>query len=98
MLLIRRIRDLLYDQGFTISGASQPVDARPSCDDQAGDNAVVPPGDEPNRRQPAIGVETAGADPVVLEPLASTCPATTCNELPVRSALLKGRACRWRPV
>ena len=28
VLLIRRIRDLLYDQGFTISGARNKLDAR----------------------------------------------------------------------
>ncbi|MFH1044451.1 MAG: MerR family transcriptional regulator [Pseudomonadota bacterium] len=35
VLLIRRIRDLLYEQGFTISGARNRLDARASSGDQA---------------------------------------------------------------
>ncbi len=52
VLLIRRIRDLLYDQGFTISGArnrlsDQAQGARVAVDEGLGDGAVVaaaPPG------------------------------------------------------
>src|SRR5574340_1584751 len=40
VLLIRRIRDLLYDQGFTISGArnqlGEPVAEPPEASDQIG--------------------------------------------------------------
>ncbi|MDQ1831528.1 MerR family transcriptional regulator [Massilia scottii] len=41
VLLIRRIRELLYEQGFTISGARNKLDSRmgellaPPCDDDA---------------------------------------------------------------
>src|SRR5246500_5624389 len=42
VLLIRRIRDLLYEQGFTISGA------RNQLTDSAGSHAhAAPPADEP---------------------------------------------------
>ncbi len=34
VLLIRRIRELLYEQGFTINGARNKLDARKSVDDQ----------------------------------------------------------------
>lgn len=33
VLLIRRIRELLYEQGFTISGARNKLDTRPSIPD-----------------------------------------------------------------
>ena len=33
VLLIRRIRELLYEQGFTISGARNKLDSRPSVPD-----------------------------------------------------------------
>jgi DNA-binding transcriptional MerR regulator len=33
VLLIRRIRELLYEQGFTISGARNKLDTRPSVPD-----------------------------------------------------------------
>jgi DNA-binding transcriptional MerR regulator len=33
VLLIRRIRELLYEQGFTISGARNKLDTRPSTPD-----------------------------------------------------------------
>ena len=34
VLLIRRIRELLYEQGFTISGARNKLDSRPVSDSQ----------------------------------------------------------------
>ncbi|MCK6434411.1 MAG: MerR family transcriptional regulator [Burkholderiaceae bacterium] len=51
VLLIRRIRELLYDQGFTISGArnklvEQPL-ARAPADDNEFIDADAPVGDEP---------------------------------------------------
>jgi DNA-binding transcriptional MerR regulator len=56
VLLIRRIRDLLYDQGFTISGArnrlseavAPPAGATPKGDHEAPDTDAMPPaGDAP---------------------------------------------------
>ena len=47
VLLIRRIRELLYEQGFTISGARNKLDTRPS----------VP--DIPLTRLPAVGNDLA---------------------------------------
>jgi DNA-binding transcriptional MerR regulator len=48
VLLIRRIRELLYEQGFTISGARNRLDARLSDDASApttnGDGARAPGG------------------------------------------------------
>jgi hypothetical protein len=44
-LLIRRIRELLYEQGFTISGARNKLDSQPAPDvqsDQAGGAAFDP--------------------------------------------------------
>ena len=44
VLLIRRIRELLYDQGFTISGARNRLDARgePKADGHAASNGADP--------------------------------------------------------
>ena len=45
VLLIRRIRELLYEQGFTISGARNKLDSRNVHDSAAadGDAASLPP-------------------------------------------------------
>jgi len=43
VLLIRRIRDLLYDQGFTISGARNRLSEAPPIDGHGEDVAVVVP-------------------------------------------------------
>ena len=47
MLLIRRIRDLLYEQGFTINGArhrleTNSLDAASAADSAGSDAAVAP--------------------------------------------------------
>src|SRR5215212_7335171 len=45
VLLIRRIRDLLYEQGFTINGARHRLEADPSAGPAApGDGTPPPPG------------------------------------------------------
>lgn len=44
VLLIRRIRELLYEQGFTISGARNKLDSR-GADSAAGDSAGIAPGE-----------------------------------------------------
>ena len=49
VLLIRRIRDLLYDQGFTISGA------RNQLGDAAIARALDGEGDEPSHEEPMPG-------------------------------------------
>ena len=41
VLLIRRIRELLYEQGFTISGARNKLDTRPSTPDIQGTRPPV---------------------------------------------------------
>jgi DNA-binding transcriptional MerR regulator len=55
VLLIRRIRELLYEQGFTISGARNKLDSRvaelaPPGADEAfdGDDALAPAGPMPD--------------------------------------------------
>ncbi|ART54970.1 MerR family transcriptional regulator [Acidovorax carolinensis] len=43
VLMIRRIRDLLYDQGFTISGARNRLqDSAPAAHDEALEEMVMP--------------------------------------------------------
>jgi DNA-binding transcriptional MerR regulator len=41
VLLIRRIRELLYEQGFTISGARHRLDQGAGDEDRAGDGVTV---------------------------------------------------------
>ena len=41
VLLIRRIRELLYEQGFTISGARNRLEARPDVRHETGPAATV---------------------------------------------------------
>jgi DNA-binding transcriptional MerR regulator len=43
VLLIRRIRELLYEQGFTISGARNRLDGRVSPADEADVVSLAPP-------------------------------------------------------
>jgi len=43
VLLIRRIRELLYEQGFTISGARNKLDSRGSSGEAYDDNTPPPP-------------------------------------------------------
>jgi DNA-binding transcriptional MerR regulator len=43
VLLIRRIRELLYEQGFTISGARNKLDSRGSAGEAYDDNTPPPP-------------------------------------------------------
>jgi DNA-binding transcriptional MerR regulator len=43
VLLIRRIRELLYEQGFTISGARNQLDSRGVAAQEAYDNDTPPP-------------------------------------------------------
>jgi DNA-binding transcriptional MerR regulator len=43
VLLIRRIRELLYEQGFTISGARNRLDSRGSAAQGAYDDDTPPP-------------------------------------------------------
>jgi DNA-binding transcriptional MerR regulator len=46
VLLIRRIRELLYEQGFTISGARNRLDGRGGADEV--ELATAPPAPEPS--------------------------------------------------
>ena len=51
VLLIRSIRDLLYEQGFTISGARNKLDSRAV---EAPDSAAALPGDAPDGGASAV--------------------------------------------
>ena len=57
VLMIRRIRDLLYDQGFTISGARNRLQelAHPARDETGGDGAA----DGPDSELPSMLIDTA---------------------------------------
>ncbi|MGG1946739.1 MerR family transcriptional regulator [Trinickia sp. NRRL B-1857] len=44
VLLIRRIRDLLYEQGFTINGARNKLDARGAVIEEEADTKLEPQG------------------------------------------------------
>ena len=87
VLLIRRIRELLYEQGFTISGARNRLSEASA---HARDNAVVLPDDEPDEViDMSEALETAGADPVVLSAEAHDGVPTAAD---VRNELLAIRA------
>jgi DNA-binding transcriptional MerR regulator len=60
VLLIRRIRELLYEEGFTISGARNRLDsARMDATSAADDKAEVPPPVREGRPAPPAGVDVA---------------------------------------
>ena len=59
VLLIRRIRELLYEEGFTISGARNRLDSA-----RGGDNGRIEPEEKPEpavreARLPHVGVDVA---------------------------------------
>lgn len=84
VLLVRRIRDLLYDQGFTISGARNRLsDAAPSDRSSAPDD---PAGEESE----AVGVETAAAVAASVA-TAEVASGTQVDVLRFRSELLSIR-------
>ena len=87
MLLIRRIRELLYEQGFTISGARNRLSEASA---HARDNAVVLPDDEPDEViDMSEALETAGVEPVALTSEARDGVPTAAD---VRNELLAIRA------
>jgi DNA-binding transcriptional MerR regulator len=75
VLLVRRIRELLYDQGFTISGARNRLT----------DNGATPPLPEPAEPPPA-----EAAAPAPMAAGAPITPAQVRAELASISALLAG--------
>jgi DNA-binding transcriptional MerR regulator len=63
VLLIRRIRELLYEQGFTISGARNKLDSRGApaeYDDVAAVNGMPPPAVIPSLDRDLIRSELLG--------------------------------------
>jgi len=80
VLLIRRIRDLLYDQGFTISGARNRLvghGVAPADDAAIPLDESLPPGDPlDDADSVALGAEEeACTDPVALNPGLANSPA-----------------------
>ena len=65
VLLIRRIRELLYEQGFTINGARNRLDGAASARRRPARAAA---GDEELDPAPIEAVSTAGAKSVSLQP------------------------------
>jgi len=57
VLLIRRIRELLYEQGFTISGARNRLDGRGGPVDEAGQPALQPDGLPEAAPDPTVPVD-----------------------------------------
>jgi DNA-binding transcriptional MerR regulator len=71
VLLIRRIRELLYEQGFTISGARNKLDNR-GADHRAGELRGVDPSDSDENGLPDGATEQLGTEPAMapVDPLA----------------------------
>ena len=86
VLLIRRIRELLYEQGFTISGARNRLDARM---DARFDDRTVP--HDGHDGAPANGSTPAHANgaPLGIDTLATIEIAAMRNELLQIAALLR---------
>lgn len=59
VLLIRRIRELLYEQGFTINGARNKLDARGTTIEQESD--ALPRQDGPRDASVAAGTSSASS-------------------------------------
>ncbi|CAB3715218.1 MerR family transcriptional regulator [Trinickia soli] len=59
VLLIRRIRELLYEQGFTINGARNKLDARGTTIEQESD--ALPGQDGPRDASVAAGASSASS-------------------------------------
>ena len=98
VLLIRRIRELLYDQGFTISGArnrlsdggAAPRDAAlPGLatrdETQEPSSAAEPPADEVALTDPLAAIDVVSADP--LAPMTCDSPTLRAELLSIRELL-----------
>jgi len=84
VLLIRRIRDLLYDQGFTISGARNRL-----SDAGATARAVVAAGDEPDGA-PLVQTPTA-AEAAAQQGAPAPAPTAILTPGPLRAELISIR-------
>jgi len=82
VLLIRRIRELLYDQGFTISGARNRLTelgargALPKLD-PALLGEEIEPLDEVVEQQPAVALQAGSRSPATSQRVANASPETT---------------------
>ncbi len=96
VLLIRRIRDLLYDQGFTISGARNQLgesawrngDDAPL--DEVGDGAEAASGGDPPTAPPAVAASLPGV--IQLSGLAPAAYGIDFGAPQLRAELLSIRA------
>jgi DNA-binding transcriptional MerR regulator len=98
VLLIRRIRDLLYEQGFTISGARNQLSDAPHAHVPTGDAGPGPADDESDTdrrggvRKPSSIAEAQALDEAALDALAQADVATIAQagldpaEVPVPKA------------
>ena len=74
VLLIRRIRELLYDQGFTISGArNRLADALVAARDAA-DGTTLPQGADEVETETSAAEPTAPPQPVAAAPMPAALP------------------------
>ena len=90
VLLIRRIRDLLYDQGFTISGARNRLsDVALATRDQAAAASTSPAGDEP---AVALADDAAHLEPGAVHDAAAWMPQV--GEFSLRQLRLELQAIR----
>ena len=86
VLLIRRIRDLLYDQGFTISGARNQLSDLAGAGHAPDESLVESPGDGAGNG----GSSVAPAAPVSVPETIALAPAQLRAELLSIRALLAG--------
>jgi DNA-binding transcriptional MerR regulator len=103
VLLIRRIRELLYDQGFTISGARNrladvaplPRAGAPLPDPDGVDDDAVPPGASIIEGAAAMLLMQPSTDraslPVGAEPAAKAAPLSEADARALRAELLSIR-------
>ena len=93
VLLIRRIRELLYDQGFTISGARNRLIDAPVPRDASGieTDAAPDPADVPVEAVPAMALQMAHATSVSTPLRLPRAPSTPATLQEVREELVSIR-------
>ena len=106
VLMIRRIRDLLYDQGFTISGARNKLQELAHADrgrDRFPSDDVFMPGNEPGDEPQGVTdhAQTEQGDPATSTPVSGSAsslgiPATL--QFDIRKELLEIRELLRYPV
>ena len=90
VLLVRRIRELLYEQGFTISGARNRLDESGRRRGGRGNRVIDPASLSEVAEQFASMADDAGSDPAVLPPAVSVDADALRSELLAIRKLLAG--------